>query len=56
MKLDEVNDPTMKLQLELAKQRMANEERDQQIATLTRDVATLKMTIANLIRRLGPQQ
>jgi hypothetical protein len=55
MKLDEVNDPTMKLQLQLAKLRMENEERDQMIATLVRDVASMKMTIANLIRKLGPQ-
>ena len=55
MRLDEVNDPVMKLRLELAKVKLAQEERDKIIDELVREVTGLKQTMTKLIRKLGPQ-
>ncbi len=56
MRLDEVSDPVMKLRLELAKVKLAQEDRDKIIDELVREVTGLKQTMAKLIRKLGPQK
>ncbi len=62
MKLNEVNDPVMKLRLELSKMQTNMDQQDEQIMNLLvdngqlqRDVAALQKTVSALIRKLGPK-
>ena len=62
MKLNEVQDPVMKLRLELSKLQLKIEERDKiidehgdAIFQLRREVATLQKTMTALIKKLGPR-
>lgn len=61
MKLNEVNDPAMKLRLELSKLQVKLEERDKiidehgdAIFKLRREVVALQRTVQILIKKLGP--
>lgn len=61
MTLNEVNDPVMKLRLEVAKLKGQIEEQDQHINDLlvdhgqmARDLDALRKTVVSLVKKLGP--
>jgi hypothetical protein len=61
MTLNEVNDPVMKLRLDMAKLKTKIEEQDKHISELlidqgkmARDIEALRKTVVSLVKKLGP--